>query len=184
MRKIIPFAALFYTLFSFSGASAQTEISHLFVKGYYPVSTGAFLDIGIRTTRSNMLMIEPSLEYFVHGSSQYAFVFPTLAGIRHMFNGTGHGFYIEPLAGYMFGSTTIPKTNAAGRPLTDANGDTIDQKGNGVMAGIGLGYIIPHSNAFTIELRYEHTFIDGHPQLDILGLRFTYTLIFRRNCYQ
>jgi hypothetical protein len=175
MKKNIPFIFLFWALLSFTRANAQTEITHLFVKGYVPASSGAFLDIGIPVTCDNMLMIEPSLEYFVKGDD-YAFVWPMLAGIRHMFNHTDHGLYAEPLAGYMFGSTTIPKTASSGAPLTDANGNPIQQKGNGVTAGFGLGYSFPHSGEYTVEFRYEHTFLEGHPQLDILSFRAAYTI--------
>ncbi len=177
MRKNLRFIPLLFSLLSFARASAQTEIAHLFVKGYYPVSTGAFLDIGYTVNCDNMLMIEPSLEYFVNGDN-YAFVWPTLVGIRHTFNGRGHGLYGEPLVGYMFGNTTIPRTTSSGVPLTDAGGDTLQQKGNGIMAGFGLGYSFPHSTNFTLELRYEHTFVEGHPQLDIVAFRSTYTIKF------
>ncbi len=118
---------------------------------------------------------------FYNYQSQYAFVFPTLAGIRHMLNGKCQGFYVEPLTGYMFGSTTIPRTNAAGKPVTNAYGDTVDQKGTGIMAGFGFGYLFPRSNCYNIELRYEHTFLDGHPQIDILALRFAYTFVFPKS---
>jgi|SRR5580658_4717891 hypothetical protein len=182
MRKIIPVTLLFCSLLSFTAANAQTEFSQLFVKGYVSPGTGAYLDIAIATPgRGNWWMIEPSMEYFYNYLDDYAFVFPTLAGIRHVFNGKCYGFYVEPLAGYTFGSTTIPRTNAAGKPVTNAAGDTVDQKGSGVTTGLGFGYLFPHSGRYNIELRYEHTFHEGHPQIDIIALRCAYTLVFPRN---
>jgi hypothetical protein len=179
MRKIIRIILLFGSLLPFTGANAQTEVSHLFLKGYASMSTGAYLDIAIAAPgRGNWWMIEPSMEYYSNYDGRFAFVFPTMTGIRHMLNGKHHGFYVEPLAGYMFGSSTIPRTNAAGKPVTNANGDTVDQKGRGIMAGLGFGYLFPHSDCFNVELRYEHTFLDGHPQIDILALRVAYTLTF------
>jgi hypothetical protein len=182
MRKILPFALLFGSLLPFRSAYAQTEFSQLFLKGYVSLGTGAYLDIAFPAPgRSNWWMIEPSMEYFFNYQDHYAFVFPTLTGIRHMFSGKCYGFYVEPLAGYMFGSTTIPRTNAAGKPVTNANGDTVDQKGRGVMAGFGFGYLFPHTNCYNLELRYEHPFLDGHPQIDILALRFAYTIVFPKS---
>jgi hypothetical protein len=182
MRKIIPVTLLFDALLSFTAANAQTEVSHLFLKGYASMSTGAYLDIAIAAPgRGNWWMIEPSMEYYTNYDGYFAFVFPTLTGIRHVLNGKCQGFYVEPLAGYTFGSTTIPRTNAAGKPDTNASGDTLDQKGSGVTAGFGFGYLFPHSGCYNIELRYEHTFHEGHPQIDILALRFAYTLIFPRS---
>ena len=182
MRKIILLTLLFGSILQFTAANAQTEFSQLFVKGYVSPGTGAYLDIAFSAPgHDNWWMIEPSLEYFYNYRDDYAFVFPTLAGIRHVLNGKCYGFYVEPLAGYMFGSTTIPRTNAAGKPVTNANGDTVDQKGTGIMAGFGFGYLFPHSGHYNIELRYEHTFHDGHPQIDILALRFAYTLVFPRS---
>jgi hypothetical protein len=175
MKKNIPFIFLSWALLSFSRADAQTEIAHLFINGYVPVSSGAFLDLGIPVTCDNLLMIEPSLEYFMKGGD-YAFVWPMLVGVRHMIKRRDHGLYVEPLVGYMFGSTNIPKTTSSGIPLTDANGDTLQQKGNGLTAGCGLGYSFPPGFAYTMELRYEHTFLEGHPQLDILSFRLSYTI--------
>jgi hypothetical protein len=179
MRKIIPCTLLFGALLLFAPARAQTEFSQLFLKGYASMGTGAYLDIALPAPgRGNSWMIEPSMEYFFNYENRFAFVFPTLTGIRHMLNGNGQGFYVEPLVGYMFGSTTIPRTNAAGKPVTNANGDTVDQKGTGIMAGFGFGYLFPHSNGYNIELRYEHAFLEGHPQIDIVAIRFAYTLRF------
>jgi hypothetical protein len=181
MRKIIPVVLLFGALFPISSTRAQSEFSHLFLKGYVSPGSGAYLDIAFPGAgRSNYWMIEPGMEYYYNYQDRYAFVFPTLTGIRHMLNRNCRGFYVEPLAGYMFGSTTIPRTNAAGKPVTDVNGDTVNQKGSGVMVGFGFGYLFPHSNCYNAELRYEHTFVDGHPRIDILALRFAYTLTFCR----
>jgi hypothetical protein len=185
MRKIIPIILSLATLLSYTGANAQTEFSQLFLKGYVSPGTGAYIDIAVPAPGcGNWWMIEPSMEYFFNYKDDYAFVFPTLTGIRHVLNGKRHGFYVEPLAGYMFGSTTIPRTNAAGKPDINASGDTVDQKGSAVMAGFGFGYLFPHSGCYNIELRYEHAFLDGHPQIDILALRGAYTIIFpRKNRY-
>jgi hypothetical protein len=182
MRRFRPITLLFGALLSFTAANAQTEFSQLFVKGYVSPGTGAYFDIAIAAPgRGNWWMIEPSMEYFYNYQDNYAFVFPTLAGIRHVLKGKCHGFYVEPLAGYTFGSSTIPRTNAAGKPVTNAIGDTVDRKGSGVTAGLGFGYLFPHSGLYNIELRYEHTFHEGHPQIDILALRFAYTFIFPKS---
>src|SRR5580700_10133633 len=103
MRKIILITLLFGALLPFTPARTQTEFSQLFVKGYVSPGTGAYLDIAFPAPgRGNWWMIEPSLEYFYNYEGRYAFVFPTLTGIRHVLNGKCHGFYVEPLVGYMF----------------------------------------------------------------------------------
>ena len=52
------------------------------------------------------------------------FIFPILAGYRHMLSGRTYGFYLQPMTGYTIGSTAIIRKNAGGQPATNANGDT------------------------------------------------------------
>ena len=78
MRKIIPITLLFESaLLQVTAASAQTEFSQLFVKGYVSPGTGVYFDIAIAAPgRGNWWMIEPSTEYFYNYQDYYAFGIP------------------------------------------------------------------------------------------------------------
>ena len=98
-----------------------------------------------------------------------------------MTDGNDYGFYVEPVAGYTFGATDIQAVDANGTPLTNANGDQLDQKVAGPVGGLGFGYLFPQSGAirFNISLRYEHTFVTGgYPSLNIIALRISHSFSF------
>jgi hypothetical protein len=173
-RKIL---LLFSTFFLFSIANAQFDFSYISVKGFSGFGGGSFLDLGILIRNGDIIMAEPNCQFFGKGD---VFIFPVLAGYRHYLSGKGHGLYMEPLAGYTFGSTSITQTNASGTPVTDGRGDTLSQKGNGFTAGIGVGYSFQKFPAYGIEFKYEHIFLPGHPQINILSFGLSYMILLKR----
>jgi len=171
---------IFFFIFFSAAVSAQVEVAHLFSKGFSATGFGGFLHIGAAISEGDELSGELGLYYFSTKGSHLAFA-PVLAGYRHTFNGSGSGFYIEPAAGYTFGSTDIQKTDAGGNPLYDAAGHEVDQKISGFTAALGLGYIIPSASVpFNIGLRYEHLFVSGDPSQNMLSLRVSYSLAIGR----
>jgi hypothetical protein len=167
------------TIFLIGALSAQIEVSHLSTKGFSGFGFGGFLNFAVPVTEGDAVTIEAGVGLF--GNSGYHFVeIPLLAGFRHLFNGTSDGFYVEPLVGYTIGGSDIQKTDSTGYPLTDANGNQIDQKCSGLTAGMAAGYIFPGRLAFNIAVRYEHIFVSGDPQINIISLRLSHTFSFGR----
>ena len=168
---------LFSSLFFIATASAQFEFSHFSIKGSSGYGGGGLLDFGVPMHNGDIIMAEGSCQFF---GTKDIFIVPVLAGYRHVFNGNVSGWYIEPLAGYTFGSTSIAKTNASGAPLTDRRGDTLSQKGNGFTAGIGVGYSFRKFPDNGIELKYDHIFLAGHPQINMLSFGLLYMILIKR----
>jgi len=155
---------------------AQVEVAHLFSKGLSATGGGLFLHGGVPVSRAGEISIEAGLYYFTANDSHLASA-PCLVGYRHSIDGTGTGFYIEPLVGYTFGGTDIQKTDAAGNPLYNSSGGEIDQKISGPTAGMGIGYIIPSATIpLNFGLRYERVFISGDPSQNMISFRISYSL--------
>ena len=179
MRKNKSCLLLFSVLFSLASANAQADFAHLIAKGStgFPRSYGggAFLEFGLPVNGGDKPIIEPGT-YFFGNRGRWVFIFPLLTGYRHTLNGKGYGLYVQPVLGYTAGSTAIPTTTASGQPVTDRQGDTLRQKGNGLTAGLGLGYLFKRLfNDYSCELRYEHIFAAGYPKIAMLSFRFVYT---------
>ena len=154
---------------------AQVEVAHLFAKGLSATGGGLFLHGGV-PVGAGEISIEAGLYYFTTNGSHLASA-PCLVGYRHSIDGTGAGFYIEPLVGYTFGGTDIQKTDAAGNPLYNSSGGEVDQKITGPTAGMGIGYIIPSATMpLNFGLRYERVFISGDPSTNMISFRISYSL--------
>jgi hypothetical protein len=67
-----------------------------------------------------------------------------------------------------------------GTPVTNDKGDTISQRGNGFTAGVGLGYIFPRLPAYGVEFKYEHIFLPGHPEINMISLGWSYMILLKR----
>ena len=155
---------------------AQVEVAHLFSKGLSATGGGIFLHGGVPVSKAGEIGIEAGLYYFTANGSHLASA-PCLVGYRHTIDGSGTGFYVEPLAGYTFGGTDIQKTDAAGNPLYNSSGGEIDQKISGPTAGMGIGYIIPSATIpLNFGLRYERVFISGDPSQNMISFRISYSL--------
>jgi len=156
--------------------SAQLEVTHLFVKNFSAFGLGAYLHAGVPVVGPDEIGGEAGLNIFV-SNGHHAAIVPCLLSYRHSLDGSGTAFYLEPFAGYSFAGTDIQKTDSSGNLLYTANFQQIDQKMNGVTAGLGFGYIIAsHSFPVNICLRYGHTFVSGDPSTNLFSLRICYSL--------
>jgi hypothetical protein len=172
-RKLVSFCL---SILISAALHAQVEVAHLFSKGRSATGFGLFLHAGASISTADELSGEVGLYYFSPNGSHLAFV-PVLVCYRHTLAGSGTGFYLEPVAGYSFGSTDIPKTDANGTPLYNSSGNEIDQKIAGVTAGMGFGYIIPSASIpLNFGLRYEHLFVSGDPSQNMISFRISYSL--------
>jgi hypothetical protein len=155
---------------------AQVEVAHLFAKGLSATGGGLFLHGGVPVSRAGEISIEAGLYYLTSNDSHLASA-PCLVGYRHSIDGTGAGFYIEPLVGYTFGGTDIQKRDAAGNLLYNSSGGEVDQKITGPTAGMCIGYIIPSATIpLNFGLRYERAFVSGDPQTNMISFRISYSL--------
>jgi hypothetical protein len=156
---------------------AQLEVTHLFMKGESATGLGAFLHVGFPVSKGDELSGELGFDYFSPGTSHIVFV-PMLVGYRHTFDGTGAGFYAEPVAGYSIGGTDIQKTDAAGNPLYNSDGTEMDEKAGGPIVGLGFGYILPNPRyPINFGFRYEHIFVSGDPSPNMLALRVSWSVL-------
>jgi hypothetical protein len=157
--------------------SAQLEVTHLFVKGFSAFGLGGVLHAGYPIVGPDEIGGEAGL-YFFGSNGHHAAVAPCLLSYRHSLDGSGTGYYLEPFAGYSFAGTDIQKTDSTGSPLYTSNFQQVDQKMNGVTAGLGFGYIIA-SHAFPVNicLRYSHTFVSGDPSTNMISLRICYSSV-------
>ena len=162
---------------------AQLEVTHLILKGQSATGAGAFFHAGFPVSKGDEISAELGFDYFSPNQSHLIFV-PLLVGYRHTFNGKGTGFYLEPFAGYTFGSTDIAKTDANGNPLYNAAGSEIDEKFDGATAGLGIGYILPNVHyPINFGLRYEHTFTSS-PSPSLLSFRISWSVLTGRRLQQ
>jgi hypothetical protein len=165
----------------FSVAHAQIEVAHLSSKDFNAVGFGGFLNVAIPITETDAGIVEGAVYVFSNNGSHEA-VAPVLAGYRHLLSdNSDYGFYVEPVAGYSFGGTDIQQYDANGAALYKPNGDEIDQKVTGPVAGLGFGYLFQESGPirFNISLRYEHTFVaGGDPPLNVIAIRISHSFSF------
>jgi hypothetical protein len=163
---------------------AQLEVTHLFMKGESATGLGAFLHAGFPVSKGDEISGELAFDYFSPGTNHVVFV-PLLVGYRHTFDGTGAGFYAEPVAGYSIGGTDIQKTDAAGNLLYNSDGSELDEKVNGPIVGLGFGYIIANPRyPINFGVRYEHIFVSGDPSPNMLAFRVSWSVLTGRRLQQ
>ena len=139
-------------LFSFL-CNAQVEVDYVKAKDFNSIGFGAFLNFSFSISEGDYLTVEGGLQYYNSTDGEELALIPALAGYRYTLDGTGSGWYVEPFAGYTFGSSTIG--------VYDENGGW--EGGNasvaGPAAGLGAGYLLDIGNIpFNIGLRYQHNF--------------------------
>jgi len=163
----------------YATANAQIEVAHLQSKDFSATGFGGFLNFAIPITETDAAIVEGGVYVFSNNGSHEA-VAPLLGGYRHLLSDGDHGFYFEPVAGYTFGGTDIQAYDANGNALVKANGDEVDQKVTGPVAGLGFGYLFEQSGPirFNISLRVEHTFVSGGPALNVIALRISHSFSF------
>ena len=155
--------------------TAQIEVAQIYVKKFQSIGFGSFLNFSFPISESNYITIEGGLQYFAKEQEEVLLV-PTLLGYRYTLNKTGTGLYVEPNAGYCFGSTTIPRIADNGMPI---GGSVTYEKVAGPMAGVGFGYLFESSGRvqFNIGLRYQHSF--AAPGANVIAFRVSHTFSFR-----
>ena len=182
MRRVkqslfVSFALLLSTI-----GQAQLEAAYLHTKGFNAIGFGGHLNFKFPIGDAAYLTTEAGFYIFQKNESNVA-VAPILLGYQRTFDGTGTGFFIEPLAGYSFGGTDLYMYSENGSPLSDPNnpGEWWEYKAEGPTAGIAFGYITRGDKPLTIGLRYERVFVSSTPALNLASLRFTWPLFGGRN---
>jgi hypothetical protein len=156
---------------------AQLEVTHLFSGKESVTGLGAFIHVGFPVAKGDEISGELGFDYFSPNTNHIIFV-PLLVGYRHTFDGTGAGWYAEPVAGYSIGGTDIPRTDASGNVLLNSDGSEQDQKCNGPIVGLGFGYIIPNARyPINFGVRYEHIFVSGDPSPNTLNFRVSWSVL-------
>lgn len=157
--------------------NAQVEVAHLFSKGLSATGGGVYLHGAGSISTADEIGGEAGLYYFSSNNDYHLAFAPVLATWRHTLDGSGAGFYIEPMAGYTFGGTDIQKTDANGNLRYNTDGSQVDQKISGPTAGMGIGYIIPsRSVPLNFGLRYVRIFVSGDPSQNMASFRISYSL--------
>ena len=131
---------------------------------------------------ANYATIELGLQYFNDKYDEEVAMIPVLLGYRYTLNHSGTGLYVEPNAGYCFGSTTVMEYDANGSPLSDGNGHYLYEEIKGPVAGVGVGYLFEPGGKiqFNLALRYQRTF--GNTPSNLFAFRISHAFTFgRRN---
>lgn len=158
---------------------AQIEVEHISMKEFKSTGFGGFLNFSMPVSDANYATIEAGLQYFNDKYDEEVALIPVLLGYRYTLNQSGTGFYVEPNAGYCFGSTTVQEYDANGGILSDGNGNWLYEKVNGPVAGVGVGYLFePGKIQFNLALRYQHTF--GSTPTNLFAFRISHAFTFGR----
>lgn len=179
--RAILFALTFLTVTH--KAHAQLQVTQLILKGHSATGFGAFLHGDFPLNKGNAITAEAGFDYFAPNQSHLVFI-PLLVGLRHFFDGTGTGFYAEPLVGYTFGSTDIQKTDANGNPVFNSDGSEVDESLNGATAALAVGYILPNPRCpLNFALRFDHVFVSGTAP-SLLSFRVSWSVLTGRHLQQ
>lgn len=160
-----------FSLFICTVSNAQIEVAHLASKNFSAIGLGGFLNVAVPVTEGNSVTGEVGFYSFKQDEDHIALA-PLLLGYRYSLDGSGTGFYVEPMAGYTIGATDIQNTGADGK--------YVEQTAKGVTAGVASGYIFPGSFAFNLGLRYQRVFVSKDPSQNILSLRLSHSISFRK----
>lgn len=173
------FSFLFFSLLSFSYCQAQIEVVHATVKDFKKTGFGGFLNCTIPASEANYLTLEAGVQYFKNEYDEDLGLIPVLLGYRCTLDQSGYGLFIEPNAGYTFGSSTIGVYDEHGAQLVDEKGWAVE-KVAGPMAGVGVGYMFEpfQKSQLSIGIRYEHTF--GKAPVNVFAFRISYGFSFGR----
>ena len=164
-------------LFFFS-ASAQLEGAYINLKTFKGFGYGGHLNFKFPITESGYLTAEGAFYIFKKSESNVA-VAPVLLGYQHTLDGSGTGFFVEPLAGYTFGGTDIEKVDEYGNNISVVNNDVSEdvyQSVKGITAGLATGYIFNGRTPVLLGARYERVFVSNDPAVNLFTLRVTWPL--------
>jgi hypothetical protein len=177
LKKLL--VCLFLSIVSYTSINAQIEVVQAKVKDFKAIGFGSFLNFSIPASDANFVTIEGGIQYFKNDDDEELGLFPVLLGFRYTLNQSGSGFYIEPNAGYTFGSSTIG-VYENDSPLSDGNGNWLEEKVAGPTAGVGIGYLFEPGGRVQVNLglRYQHTF--GNAAVNALSFRISHAFTFGR----
>ena len=176
------FALSLVLILIYAASDAQIEVDHITLKEFKSTGFGAFLNFSLPVSDADYVTLEAGLHYFVDKYDEDLGMIPVLAGYRFTIDRSGTGFYIEPNAGYVYGSSTIEQYNSLGQEVIDENGNRAYEKVSGATAGANIGYLFKPGNhiQFNVALRFEHSF--GDFPTNMIGLRIAHAFTFgRRN---
>lgn len=179
-KKTIVLLVVF--MLSFGVVNAQIEVVHAKVKDFKATGFGSFLNFAIPASEANFVTLEGGLQYLKNKDDEELGLFPVLLGFRYTLNQSGSGFYLEPNAGYTFGSSTIG-VYENDSPVSDGNGNWLEEKVAGPTAGIGFGYLFEPGGRvqFNLGLRYQHTF--GDAPVNAISFRISHAFSFGKRDY-
>ena len=159
-------------------AQAQVEGAYVDMKTFKAFGFGGHLNFKFPITEAGSLTTEAGI-YMFKFEDRNAAVIPLLLGYQHTLDGSGMGFFIEPLAGYTIGGTDWDREDENGNTIytvVDDIATTQNQKVKGITAGLATGYIFNGRTPITIGLRYDRVFVAGDPAVNLFGLRVTWPL--------
>lgn len=157
-----------FLLFCFRFSNAQIEVAYTNSKNFNAIGFGGFLNFSFPYSEADFVTIEGGFQYFKNKYDEDLGLIPVLLGYRYTLDRTGSGFYVEPDAGYTFGSSSIGKYDSNGG-WTGEN-----EKVAGPTAGVGFGYLIDLGRIpFNLGLRYEHNF--GNYATNIFAFRISHS---------
>jgi outer membrane receptor protein involved in Fe transport len=178
-----------------SASFAQIDVAILMMKTQLPgpnylqtwqnisaVGFGTFLNFGFALPQHDEITVEAGFHYFNYDDSPI-YSAPCLISYRYLLNREdSYGFYVEPGAGYAFGSTDIQESQPGGQALYTASGSPVIQKVTGPATALTVGYLFQPSGwiRFNIGLRYDHTFVNGDPATNVISLRISHAFLFGR----
>ena len=163
------------SLFFCTCANAQVEVVHLSSKDYSANGFGGFLNFAIPVSEGNSVTLEAGAMIFRREIGNLIAV-PFLLGYRYTLDGTGTGFYVEPIAGYTIGASDVQKYTENGSPIGDDEGGWVEKQVKGFTGGLGAGYILTGSFPLNIGLRYQHIFVAGDVAINTYALRLSFPL--------
>lgn len=172
MRKFILSAVFFFLL---ANLNAQIQVLKLVGKEgkNYTVGFGALLKFAFPVSEADNLSLEGGINYFLEkgGGSYGMTVVPVKLGYRYTLDRSSAGFYVEPQAGY----------NVFGERLVYDNYDYVEQKFNGIIGSVIVGYLFQPGRKIQFDLGgyYENIFLKGD-RIGYIGLRLTSTFGFGR----
>lgn len=170
------------SLLLFATANAQVEGAYMTTKNFKGFGFGGHLNFKFPVTDAASLTAEAGVyilkqpNHPVEDEANVVLV-PMLVGYQYTVDGSGTGFFVEPLAGYTIGGSDINKYDENGNLRWDtARGRYVNQSVQGLTAGLAAGYITRGATPVTLGLRYERVFVSGDPGLNVVALRVQWPL--------
>jgi hypothetical protein len=159
-------------------ANAQLEGAYVDVRNFKAFGFGGHLNFKFPITEGASLTTEGGI-YIFKFQDRNAVILPVLLGYQYSLNGSGTGFFVEPLVGYSFGGTDWDREDEDGNTIYEVNNGiatTENQKVKGLTAGLATGYIFNGRTPVTVGLRYDRVFVAKDPSVNLFALRITWPL--------